>query len=102
MTASSPLGLPLADALGQSEPLTGLLQRVRDSKSRYEAIVPLLPPGLAEGLRPGPLDDSAWVLLASNAAAAAKLRQLLPAIDDVLRAQGWMGPAIKIKVSPRA
>ena len=102
MTTGSPLGLPLAQALGQSEPLTGLLQRVRASKARYEAIVSLLPAGMAAEVRPGPLDDSEWVLLVGNAAAAAKLRQLMPAIDETLRSRGWFGPAIKIKVLPRA
>ena len=102
MTASSPLGLPLATALGQSDSLTGLMQRVHASKARREAILPLLPPGMADDVRPGPLDDAAWVLLVGNAAAAAKLRQLLPAIDDLLRAQGFDGPVTRIKVLPRA
>ena len=103
MTAASPpLGYPLATALDRSEPLTGLLQRVRDSKARLAIIAPLLPPGLRELVRPGPLDDAAWVLLVSNAASAAKLRQLLPAFEEALQAQGWRGPAIRIKVLPRA
>ncbi len=92
----------VAAALGRSEPLTGLLQRMRESRARLDTVVPLLPPGLADGMRAGPLDDSAWVLLVSNAAAAAKLRQMLPALEAALRARGWPGPPIKIKVLPRA
>jgi hypothetical protein len=93
-------GVTLATALDRSEPLTHLMQRLRDSKARFGAIAPLLPAGLHSAVRPGPLDDSAWVLLASHAAAAAKLRQLLPTLTEALRAQGWDGPAIKIKVVP--
>jgi Dna[CI] antecedent, DciA len=92
----------VAAALGRSEPLTGLLQRMRESRARLEALAPLFPPGLADGVRAGPLDDEAWVLLVPHAAAAAKLRQMLPALDATLRGQGWPGPPIKIKVLPRA
>jgi hypothetical protein len=92
----------LATALGRSEPLTGLLQRVHESKARYATVQGLLPAGLRETVRPGPLDDSAWVLLVGNAAAAAKVRQLLPALEAALKDRGWAGPAIKIKVLPRA
>ena len=92
----------VAAALGRSEPLTSLLQRMRESKARLDILVPHFPPGLADGIRAGPLDDSAWVLLVSNAAAAAKLRQMLPALETALRAHGWPGPPIKIKVLPRA
>jgi hypothetical protein len=74
---------------------------VRESKARYDAVADLLPPTLLAGTRPGPLDDAAWVLLVSNAAAAAKVRQLLPALKDALLARGWAGPEIKIKVLPR-
>ena len=92
----------VAAALGRSEPLTGLLQRMQASKARLEAISPLLPAALAAGVRAGPLDDSAWVLLVSHAASAAKLRQMLPALEAVLREHGWPGPPIKIKVLPRS
>jgi hypothetical protein len=102
VTSNTHLGLKLATALDHSEPLVGLLQRVRDSRSRLDALGPVLPPALRAGIRSGPLDDEAWVLLVDNAAVAAKLRQLLPALDDELRAHGWSKPPIKIKVLPRA
>ena len=101
-TPTSPPSLPLATALDRSAPLTSLLQRLRDSQARYDAIVCLLPPALLEGVRAGPLDDAAWVLLVANAAAAAKVRQLLPTLQEALQAAGWPGPPIKIKVLPRA
>jgi hypothetical protein len=92
----------LATALGRSEPLAGLMQRVRESRARLEAITRLLPEGLRGEIRSGPLDDDAWVLLVANAAAAAKMRQLLPALESALREQGWPGPPIKVKVLPRS
>jgi hypothetical protein len=41
--------------------------------------------------RPGPLDETAWVLLAANAAAGAKLRQVQPLLTLALRAPGLAG-----------
>ncbi len=102
MNKPAPQGQTVAAALGGSEALAGLMQRVRDSKARLEAVRALLPPGLQDDIRAGPLDDSAWVLLVCNAAAAAKLRQLLPALEAELRQRGWPGPPIRIKVLPRS
>lgn len=101
MSSPAPPALALARALDNSEPLTGLLQRVRLSQARLAAVAPLLPAGLRGEVRAGPLDDAAWVLLVSNAAAAAKLRQLLPAVTSALEQQGYRGPEVKIKVLPR-
>ncbi len=100
-TPAPPPGLTLATALDRSEPLTGLMRRQRASQARLEAIGHLLPPPLRDGVRPGPLDDAAWVLLVANAASAAKVRQMLPALQQALAAAGWQGPPIKIKVRPR-
>ena len=93
--------MPLARALDCSEPLAGLMQRMRQSQARLAAIAPLLPAGLQGGVRAGPLDDAAWVLLVANAAAAAKLRQMLPDLERTLREHGWPGPVLKIKVQPQ-
>ncbi len=101
MTSTTHLGIKLASALDRSEPLVGLLQRVRESQARLASLGGLLPAGMRAGIRPGPLDDEAWQLLVDNAAVAAKLRQLLPALEAELRAHGWGKPPIKIKVLPR-
>ena len=37
-----PLNVPLGTALDRSEPLTGLLRRLRESQARFEAISGLL------------------------------------------------------------
>ena len=99
--AQPPLGRGLGDALAGSEPLAGLLERMRQSHLRFETIAHLLPPALRDAVRAGPLDDTAWQLLAGNAAAAAKLRQMLPAVQASLKAAGWHGPEIKVKIQPR-
>lgn len=91
----------LSRALDRSEPLAGLLQRVHASRERFEAIAPLLPAALRASVRPGPLDEMAWSLLVEHAAAAAKLRQMLPDLQAALSQRGWAQPAIKIKIQPR-
>jgi hypothetical protein len=97
-----PRNQALGQALGRSEPLVGLLQRVRASRDRFNAIAPLLPASLRDSVRPGPLDDTAWTVLVDHAAGAAKLRQMLPALQATLTDVGWAAPAIKIKIQPRA
>jgi len=90
--------LAIHDVLAQSEPLARLQQRLAGSQQRFEAILPCLPPGLVPQVRPGPLDDQGWSILAANAAVAAKLRHLQPRLEDVLRQRGWQSTAIRIKV----
>ena len=98
MASSGPYSLPLSAALGRSEPLTDLLKRLRESQARFAVIRPLLPESLASTLAPGPLDELAWVLLAANPSAAAKLRQRLPDLQAALLATGWAELPIKVKV----
>lgn len=92
--------LPLASALDRSEPLARLLQRLHESRSRFEAVSPLLPAGLLAAVRPGPLDDEGWTLLADHGAAAAKLRQFLPRLEALLHERGWQGTPIRVRVQP--
>jgi hypothetical protein len=99
-SSSVPLGLPLARALDQNTSLADLARRLAQSNARYAAICVHLPQGLQAQVRPGPVDDEGWSLLASNAAVAAKLRHLLPRLADTLREQGW--PELPIRVHIRA
>jgi len=83
-----------------SPPLARLFDRLRESNAMFQRILPLLPPALAASVRPGPLDEAGWSLLGSNAAVAAKLRQLAPRIEDRLREGGHSVAAVRIKVQP--
>lgn len=98
MASTTPYNLPLATALGRSEPLGLLLRRLRDSQARLASISPRLPAAMLGAISAGPLDETAWVLLVSNAAVAAKLRQMVPTLQADLLAAGHDGTPIKIKV----
>ena len=90
--------LAMGAALDSSVPLARLMQRLRESNERFACISDSLPPDLRQQVRPGPLDDEGWSLLVSSGAVAAKLRQLVPALDTALRTAGWQGTSIRIKV----
>ena len=99
--SNAPAGtLALATALDRSEPLARLLERARESRARFAVVAALLPDGLREAVRAGPLDDDGWSLLAAHGAAAAKLRQWLPKLEAALVAQGWPQQPIKVRIQP--
>ena len=98
---SSKPTLPLGQALDASAPLARLLAQVQASKTCLAAIVPTLPEGLSSQLQAGPLDEAGWSILVANGAAAAKLRQMLPTLEALLREQALPGVPIRIKVQPR-
>jgi hypothetical protein len=94
----TPDALRLQQALQQSAPLVRLRALLQDSAARFEAIRSSLPGPLAAHIKPGPIDDAGWSLLAANASVAAKLRQLQPRLENILRERGWEVSAIRIKV----
>ena len=96
----TPNALRIEEALQRSPPLARLAQLMLDSKARFEAIRHCLPAALAAHVRPGPVDELGWSLLAANASVAAKLRQLQPRLEDALRERGWQASAIRVKVQP--
>ncbi|MBI5259014.1 MAG: hypothetical protein HY855_21090 [Burkholderiales bacterium] len=85
-------------ALASNEALGRLSERLRASQACFEAIGPLLPPPLRAQLRPGPWDDEGWTLLAPNNAVAAKLRQLVPALEARVVAAGWPARPIRVRI----
>jgi hypothetical protein len=93
--------LAIHEALSRSTVLERLQQLMRESRARYDTIRPLLPPSLAAHVKPGPVDEEGWSLLAPNGAAAAKLRQLQPRLEEALRQNGWQVSAIRVKVQSR-
>jgi hypothetical protein len=94
----TPDPLRIEQVLRHSAPLARLRERIDDSKARFEAIRPCLPAALAAHVRPGPVDDTGWSLLAANASVAAKLRQLQPRLEAAVQERGWQVSAIRVKV----
>ena len=81
-----------------SPTLARLAELTRDSSARLRAVQAVIPIGMRRSLRAGPVDGQGWTLMVSNTAAAAKLRQLLPIMEQALQAQGFAATTIRIKV----
>ena len=92
--------MPIAEALRASAPLGRLADRLRRSNALFAAVAPLLPDGLVPHVSAGPVDDEGWSLLCTNAAVAAKLRQLVPHLEQRLADAGLVVAAIRVKVQP--
>lgn len=90
--------LTLEQALGRSEPLARLTDRLRESSARYAALRGVLPDELLAHISAGPVDELGWSLMAANAAVAAKLRQLKPRIESHLLQQGFAAVEVRVKV----
>ena len=88
----------LQQASEESPTLHMLTAMTRDSSDRLKAIELLLPAGLRQSVQAGPIDGNTWCLLVKSNAAAAKIRQLLPALQAHLRSRGWEGNSIRLKV----
>jgi len=93
-----PLARPLGESLAGDDTLASLMARIRGSQARLDALADVLPGLLRQHLRPGPLDDDGWTILAANSAVASKLRHLLPTLAETLVAKGWQATSIRIKV----
>ena len=90
--------ITLLQATQEVPMLARLAELTRDSVARLEAIQTLIPRPLRPSVRAGPIDGTAWCLLLDNNATAAKVRQLLPAIEAHLRSKGWEVNSIRLKV----
>jgi hypothetical protein len=95
------VAMPIAEALRSSAPLGRLAERLQRSNSLFAAVRPVVPPALAAWMSAGPVDDEGWSILCANAAVAAKLRQLVPHLEQRLREAGRPVASIRIKVQPR-
>jgi hypothetical protein len=98
VTAPSTPSLSIDAALAGSVPLARLSARIQASQARMAAVSGLLPAPLRAELRPGPVDETGWTLLASNGAVAAKTRQLLPRLLQRLHESGWPDIEVKVRV----
>ncbi|MDR0213610.1 MAG: hypothetical protein LBJ15_06325 [Comamonas sp.] len=86
------------NAVESSPTLAKLAALTQDSSKRLKAVQALIPPMLRASLQAGPIEGDCWCLLVKNNAAAAKVRQLLPAMAAHLRSKGWNVASIRIKV----
>lgn len=93
--------IPLHQAAQESPTLARLVDRVRASSSRYEAIRSLLPAPLRSAVQAGPIEEGHWCLLVSSNAVAAKLRQFIPSLQMHLESKGLPVTGIRIKVQSR-
>ena len=92
----------LEQASLQSPMLAQLASLSRDSTARLRAVEGLIPALLRPCVQAGPIDGTSWCLLVSSNAAAAKLRQLIPALAAHLRTKGWEVQTIRLKVQARS
>ena len=90
--------ISLQQAAQSSPTLAKLVAMTQDSSARLQAIQPLIPITLRKVVQAGPIEGSCWCLLVKSNAAAAKLRQLLPAFAAHLRVKGWDVTEIRLRV----
>lgn len=82
----------------ESPALARLSDLATESTARLKSLDTVIPRSLRLAIQAGPIDGSEWCLLLDNTAVAAKLRQLLPAIQAHLRSKGWEVNSIRLKV----
>lgn len=82
--------------------LARLVDMSRESSSRLKTIEGLLPGSLRASVAAGPIDGPVWCLLVRGNAVAAKLRQLLPALEAHLRSRGCEITSIRLKIQTPA
>jgi len=95
----APPSVTLLQASQNNSSLALLMNQHRESTRRLQAITALIPESLRNGVKAGPIDETAWCLLLNNNSTAAKLRQLLPALEAHLRVNGLAVKSIRLKVS---
>jgi hypothetical protein len=93
-----PQALSIHQAAENAPSLARLTELVQESNDRLKAIESLLPAALRPAIKAGPIDGESWCLLVSGNAAAAKVRQLIPLIQERLRNKGWKVTSIRLKL----
>jgi len=88
----------LQQATLESPVLTRLSELTTESAARLKRVEPIIPKALLSGLRPAPIDGAEWCIFVSSNAAAAKLRQLVPALLAHLRSGGIEVNAIRLRI----
>lgn len=76
--------IALQEAARQAPGLGLLLERMQRAQQCLRTVTDLIPAPLRAHVQAGPIDDDQWCILTPNTAACAKLRQLLPAMQERL------------------
>ena len=104
-THRQPKSVTFDQAIENSPSLARLAGMVRESSDLLKSVELLLPVPMRALVKAGPIEGEVWCLLISSNAAAAKLRQLLPALQARLQANGHNITSIRLKLlisqSPR-
>jgi hypothetical protein len=87
-----------SQAIDNSPSLAKLADMARASSGLLKAVEQLLPEPLRASVKAGPIDGDCWCLLVTGNAPAAKVRQLLPALQARLLAEGHVIRNIRLKV----
>jgi hypothetical protein len=90
--------ISLLQATQESPTLGRLAELATESTARLQAIQSFIPPSLRASVRAGPIEGNTWCLILDNSSVAAKIRQLLPALQAHLRTKGWEVNTIRLKV----
>ncbi|MBK6594748.1 MAG: hypothetical protein IPG23_19730 [Burkholderiales bacterium] len=88
----------LLQATQDSPTLANLTALATESSARLKSIEVLIPAAIRPSIKPGPIEGQVWCLILENTAIAAKIRQLLPALEAHLRSKGWDVMSIRLKV----
>jgi hypothetical protein len=88
----------LQQAAEESPTLAKLAQLARESRERLQAVEQLIPATLRSAIKAGPIEGTTWCLLVDSNAAAAKVRQVIPALQAHLCDRGWEVTSIRLKV----
>ena len=94
--------ISLLQAAEESPNLSQLVERIQASSARLNAVRLLLPAALRASVQAGPIEEGQWCLLVGSNAAAAKLRQLLPDLQQHLLTKGLPVTGIRIRVQGRS
>jgi len=90
----------LMEAAQGSPSLARLTELTRESSLRLKMLHTLIPGPLRKAVQAGPIEGSEWCLLVNSNAAAAKLRQMLPALQAHLNCHGHAVDKIRLKILP--
>lgn len=97
-TPSLSMVLSMDEAVDAAPVLRVLKDRLALSQRCLKHVLPIIPQTLHSHVKAGPIEEHQWCLLVSSAAASAKLRQLMPALQATLANHGLDITAIRIKV----